>query len=264
VVDKHPGESRIGFWRPKTLLSAAELGVFNVLAAGPLDAEELPERLRLHARGTRDFFDALVALGMIERHDGLYTNTPETDALLDRAKPTYIGAYLEMVNARLYPFWGALTEALRSGQPQDESKTGEEFFPVLYSDPFRLKQFLQGMTGMSMSTAQALAGKFPWEQYRSFIDIGCAQGCVPVRVALAHPHLSGGGSDLPVVGPVLEAYIESFQLGGRLLFHPGDFFQDPLPAAGVLAMRRVLHDWDLHEKKMLPAKAYAPLPKGGH
>jgi hypothetical protein len=58
-------------------------------------------------------------LGMLERHDGLYANTPETDAFLDRAKPTYIGPYLEMVNARLYPFWGALTEALRSGQPQN-------------------------------------------------------------------------------------------------------------------------------------------------
>jgi O-methyltransferase domain/Dimerisation domain len=98
----------IGFWGPKTLLSAVELGVFSVLAAGPLDAEELRERLWLRARSTRDFF---------------------------------------------------------------------------------------------------------------------------------------------------EAYVESFQLGGRLLFHPGDFFQDPLPAAEVLAMGRVLHDWDLDEKKMLLANA---------
>jgi O-methyltransferase domain/Dimerisation domain len=245
----------IGFWGPKTLLSAVELGVFSVLAAGPLDAEELRERLWLRARSTRDFFDVLVALGMPERHNGFYANTPETDAFLDRAKPTYSGAYLEMVNVRLYPFWGALTEVLRSGQPQNESKTGEWFFPVLYRDPLRLKQFLQGMTGMSMSTAQALTRKFPWGQYRSFIDIGCTQGCVPVRVALAHLHLSAGGFDLQVVGPVFEAYVESFQLGGRLLFHPGDFFQDPLPAAEVLAMGRVLHDWDLDEKKMLLANA---------
>jgi O-methyltransferase domain/Dimerisation domain len=253
----------VGFWGPKTLLSAVELGVFTALAQGPLDANSLRERLRLHPRAAQDFFDALVALGMLERYENLYANTTETDYFLDRAKPTYIGAYLEMVNARLYPFWGALTEALRSGQPQNESKTGEEFFPVLYRDPLRLKQFLQGMTDMSMSTAQALAKKFPWGQYQTFIDIGCAQGCVPVRVALAHPHLSGGGFDLPVVGPVFEAYVESFQLGGRLLFHPGEFFQDPLPAAEVLAMGRVLHDWDLNEKKMLLAKAYAALPKGG-
>jgi O-methyltransferase domain/Dimerisation domain len=253
----------VGFWGPKTLLSAVELGVFAALAQGPLDADSLRERLRLHPRAARDFFDALVALGMLERDESLYANTPETDYFLDRAKPTYIGGYLEMANARLYPFWGSLTEALRSDQPQNESKTGGEFFPVLYRDPLRLRQFLQGMTGMSMSTAQALAKKFPWGQYQTFIDVGCAQGCVPVQVALAHPHLSGGGFDLPVVGPVFEAYVESFRLGGRLLFHPGDFFQDPLPGAEVLAMGRVLHDWDLDEKKMLLAKAYAALPKGG-
>jgi hypothetical protein len=253
----------VGFWGPKTLLSAVELGVFTALAQGPLDVDLLRERLRLHPRGARDFFDALVALGMLERDESLYANTPETDYFLDRAKPTYIGGYLEMANARLYPFWGSLTEALRSGQPQNESKTGGEFFPVLYQDPIRLKQFLQGMTGMSMGAAQALAKKFPWGQYRTFIDVGCAQGCVPVQVALAHSHLSGGGFDLPVVGPIFEAYVGSFGLDSRLQFHPGDFFQDPLPEAEVLAMGRVLHDWDLEEKKWLLAKAYAALPKGG-
>ena len=38
--------------------------------AGPLDAEELRERLGLHPRGARDFFDALVALGMLEHNEG--------------------------------------------------------------------------------------------------------------------------------------------------------------------------------------------------
>jgi hypothetical protein len=173
------------------------------------------------------------------------------------------GDYLDMVNARLYPFWGALTEALRSGQPQNEVKTGGEFFPVLYRDPIRLKQFLQGMTGMSMGAAKGMAAKFPWGEYRTFIDLGCAQGCVPVQVALAHPHISGGGFDLPVVGPIFEAYVASFSLDSRLRFHPGDFFTDPLPEAEVLAMGRVLHDWDLEEKKRLLAKAYAALPRGG-
>ena len=157
---------------------------------------------------------------------------------------TYIGGYIEMANARLYPFWGSLTEALQSGQPQNESETRVEFFPVLYQEPIRLKQFLQAMTGMSMGAAQALAKKFPWGQYRTFLDVGCAQGCVPVQVALAHPHMSGGGFDLPVVGPIFEAYVGSFGLGNRLQFHPGDFFQDPLPEAEVLAMGRVLHDWE--------------------
>ena len=253
----------VGFWGPKTLLSAIELGVFTELAMGPLAAEPLREHLGLHPRGARDFLDALVALGMLERQDGLYSNTPETDHFLDRAKPSYIGGYLEMINARLYGFWDGLTEALRTGEPQNEIKTGGELFSVLYQDPIRLKQFLQAMTGYSMGTAQAIAQKFPWGRYRTFIDVGCAQGCVPVQVALAHPHVTGGGFDLPVVEPIFAEYVASFKLGSRLQFYPGDFFQDPMPEAEVLAMGRVLHDWNLGEKQRLLAKAYAALPKGG-
>jgi hypothetical protein len=37
-----------------------------------------------------------------------YDLATATDAFLDRAKPAYIGGYVEMVNARLYPFWGLL------------------------------------------------------------------------------------------------------------------------------------------------------------
>jgi len=188
------------FWGSKALLSAVELGVFTELARGPLDREGLTERLGLHPRSALDFFDTLVALGMLERHDGHYSNAPDADLYLDRAKPTYIGGMLEMANARLYPFWGSLTHGLRTGQPQNESKGGENLFDAIYPDPVRLRLFLSAMTGFSLPTARAIAGKFPWSDYKTFVDIGAAQGAVPVEVALAHPHLSGGGFDLPAVG----------------------------------------------------------------
>ena len=47
-----------GFWSSKTLLSAVELGVFSELAEKALDLETLRERLSLHPRSARDFFDA--------------------------------------------------------------------------------------------------------------------------------------------------------------------------------------------------------------
>jgi SAM-dependent methyltransferase len=252
-----------GFWGPKTLLSAVELGLFTELARGPVDVRALAQRLGLHPRSARDFFDALVALKMLQRHDGLYANTPETDAFLDRAKPAYIGGILEMANARLYPFWGKLTEGLRTGEPQNEVKHGGNTFEALYRDPQRLRLFLQGMTGLSLGAARAIAQKFPWQNYRTFMDIGTAQGALPVQVALAHPHLTGVGFDLPVVGPIFKEYVASFELGNRLRFHSGDFFTDVLPAADVLVMGHILHDWDLAEKQRLIAKAYTALPPGG-
>lgn len=253
----------MGFMGSRTLLAAVELGVFTELASGPLDGETLRQRLGLHPRSARDFFDALLALGLLRRDDGRYANTAETAAFLDRAKPSYIGGILEMSAVRLYPFWASLSEALRTGRPQNEAKTGGDFFPVLYSDPARLRQFLQAMTGITLGSARAIAAKFPWKDHATFIDIGCAQGCVPAQVALAHPHVRGGGFDLPVVGPIFEEYMASFGLSDRLRFHPGNFFEDPLPQADVLAMGRILHDWNLDEKRQLLSKVYAALPKGG-
>ncbi len=144
----------MAFWGSKTLLSAVELGVFSELAKQPLEAQDLQARLGLHPRSARDFFDALVALGMLDRRNGHYANTSETDMFLDRAKPTYLGGWLERVNSRLYHFWGNLTQGLRTGLPQNEVKEGKSFFEDLYSDPQRLKGFLSSMTGLSLGASK--------------------------------------------------------------------------------------------------------------
>ncbi|PYK88087.1 MAG: methyltransferase [Verrucomicrobia bacterium] len=254
----------LSFWGSKTLLSAIELGLFTELAKKPLEADAVCVRLKLHPRSVRDFLDALVALHMLERDaDGKYRNAPETNLFLDRAKPSYAGGILEMANARLYPFWGALTDGLRTGQPQNEAKSGGDPFKAIYADKKGLEDFLSAMTGISLGAAMAIAQKFPWEDYGTFIDIGCAQGGLPVQVASTHPHLTGGGFDLEVVRPVFEKYVAKHGWSDRLRFYAGSFFTDPLPTADVLVMGHILHDWNLEEKKMLLRKAYEALPANG-
>lgn len=91
---------------------------FTELANGPREACDLIGALGLHARSAHDFLDALVALQLLDRKGSGYENTPETSLFLDKGKPSYVGGLLEMANARLYPFWGSLTEALVTGRPQ--------------------------------------------------------------------------------------------------------------------------------------------------
>jgi hypothetical protein len=252
-----------GFWASKALLSAVELDLFTELAAAPLDAETLRRRLRLHPRGARDFFDALVALGLLERSDGTYSNVPETDHFLDRNKPSYVGGMLHLANTRHYSVWGSLTEALRTGRPQNGVKEGEDLFDSAYADPASIAQYARAMTGHSLPTVRALARRFPWADYRTFIDIGTAEGGLPVEIARAYPQLDGGGLDLPQLRPVFEAYVRRHGLDGRLRFYAADFLERPLPSADVLVMGHILHDWNLEIKRELVAKALAALPKGG-
>jgi hypothetical protein len=264
VTPEHILQTGFAFWPSKTLLSAIELGLFTELARGPQSHDALAGRLGLHARSSRDFLDALVALGFLTRSNGVYGNTPETESFLDRNKPSYVGGILEMANHRLYPAWGNLTEGLRTGLPQNELKGGRAgTFETLYADPARLKEFLAAMTGISHGANLTIARAFPWAQYKTFADIGTAQGDLAAQVALANPHLAGIGFDLPEVAPIFGDYVAQLGVADRLTFKAGSFFSDNLPNVDVIMMGHILHDWDLPTKRMLISKAFDALPPGG-
>ena len=252
------------FWACKVLLSAVELEIFTELAKHPLPLVELQGRLGLHPRSARDFLDALVATGFLEREGDVYRNTAATDLYLDKHKPSYVGGMLEMCNRRLYPFWSHLTEALRTGRPQNESRDGSlSLFEALYAEPARLKEFLRAMTGLSRGANQAIARQFPWDRYKTFADVGTAQGDLAVQISIQNPHLQGIGFDLPEIAPIFEEYAEETGVAGRLRFQAGDFFKDDFPKVDVITMGHILHDWNLEVKQMLIRKAYEAVPEGG-
>ncbi len=257
-----------GFWPAKTLLSAVELGLFTYLGDGSATGGEIGSALGLHPRGIWDFLDGLVALGLLDREgDGekaRYRNTAETAVFLDRNSSRYIGGILEMFNARLFRFWGDLTEALRTGRPQNEIKhSGKALFEELYADPGRLEQFMHAMEGISLLNFEAFARKFDFSRYQSLCDVGGATGQLSIIVARHHPHLRCTSFDLPVVEPIARKAIEAAQLADRVEVVSGDFFADPLPHADLITMGMILHDWNLEKKMYLIKAAYDALPPGG-
>lgn len=258
----------MGFWSSKALLCATRLGLFGELAGGARTAGEIRAALGLHGRGLRDFLDALVALGFLER-DGLgddahYRNAPEADAFLDPAKPAYVGGFLAMANDRLYPFWANLEEALRTGEPQNEVRhEGRDLFDGLYEDPERLEQFVDAMAAVQMGPFNALAEAFDFSPYATVCDVGGASGALSIVLARRYGHLRCITLDLPMVEPVARRRIEEHGLGDRVEARSIDFWQDPLPPADVITMGNVLHDWGLDGKKRLMAGARESLPDGG-
>src|SRR5438105_10175746 len=258
----------MGFWASKTLLSAVELELFTKLGSEGMTGAQIADALELHPRAIPDFPDALVALELLDREgvgsDARYHNTPTTAVFLDKASPAYIGGILEMSNARLYRFWGDLTEALRTGKPQNEIKhTGKQMFEELYSDPDRLEQFMNAMAGISLGPFSALAERFDFYKYKTLCDVGGATGQLSIIVANRHPHMRCTSFDLPVVEPIAMRTIEAARLSERVIAVGGDFFADPLPGADVITMGLILHDWNLERKMHLIKAAYDALPDGG-
>jgi hypothetical protein len=261
-------EVGMAFWPAKVLLSAIEIGLFTELGSRSMTGGELEAALRLHSRSNPDFFDTLVALGFLDREgagpEARYRNTAETALFLDRKSAQFMGGFLEMANARLYPFWGDLSDALRSGRPQNEIKhTGASMFDELYSKPDRLEQFMDAMSGISAGNFQAFAEKFDFSPYQTLCDVGGATGQLSMIVAQRHPRIRCTTADLPVVTSIARRKIAAAGLSDRVTAQPLDIFAEPLPKADVITMGMILHDWNLEKKRYLVRAAYEALPPGG-
>jgi hypothetical protein len=258
-------ESGMAFWSARLIQTVVEHGVFTELAGGPRSTQELADVLGWHPRAAGTALDALVAAGLLRRdRSGRYSNTARIGMFLDRTKPSYMGGMMELSSKRLYELWLGLGDLLQTGRPAAEEERGEnEYYSALHRDPAGLRDFLAGMTGISTWEATLLAARFPWKRFRTFADIGSAQGALPVRVALTHPHLRGVGFDFPAVGPFFTEYVASFGLEDRLSFIAGDFLDVSLPSADVISFGHVFHHRNHATRRELVAKAYAAVPPGG-
>ncbi len=264
----HILEVGMGFFASRTLLSAVEMKLFTIVDDGGLTSAQIGTQLGLADRSRDDFLDALVALGFLDRDgdgsEGRYRNTPETELFLSQNSPAYVGGMLEMSSVRLYGFWDSLTEGLKTGIPQNETKSGgEPIFAQLYTNPVALEGFLNAMAGIQTGNFAMLGEKIDFSGYSTVADIGGAKGNLVATLAGRHPHLTGVTFDLPPVQPVAQDYIESLGFGDRWRSVAGDFFIDDLPKADVVVMGNVLHDWDEAQKEALIAKAYDAVSSGG-
>jgi len=261
-------DTGLGFWQSRTLLSAVELGVFTLLGKEKKYGEEIRKELGLHTRGIWDFLDALVAMKFLDREgdgeDAKYLNNDLTAKYLDKNSPDYIGGILEMASTRLYHYWGDLTEGLKTGKPQSESKHDlEPIFDILYKDEEKLEQFMRAMTGLSARNFESFANKFDFSDYSTLCDVGGATGQLSILVAKANPHMNCISFDLPAVQPIAKRVIEEARVSSNVTTATGDFFKDQLPKADVITMGMILHDWNLENKMHLIKAAYDALADGG-
>ncbi|HEY8374615.1 MAG TPA: methyltransferase [Pseudonocardiaceae bacterium] len=256
------GILRLGnaFCDAKALLTAVELDLFTVLRAGAATEEEIRDRLKLHGRGLSDFLNLLVALGLLERAEGgRYRNASGADRYLVRGEQTYIGGFLQRSNRNLYPAWGRLAEALRTGKQQ----SGSDFEKVT-RDPALLRQFVNMMDALTHVLGPQLIEAYDgWKNYTSVLDVGGCRGNIASQIVKAHPHLEGHVFDLPAMEPFFDELVAQYGLTGKVTFHGGSFFEKDLPNADIVILGHVLHDWDPEQRGYLVRKAYQAVNPGG-
>lgn len=243
----------------KVMQSAAELGVFALLSDQPLSASEMCDRLGIHPRPAREFFDILVALGMLERTGGRYRNSEAAQTHLVPGRTGYVGGFLQ-VAPRLYNEWADLTSLLRKGSKDQDP---EELFGEQPKDPAILRGFMECMDAINSTIAPGVVHGLDWSRYTSFVDVGGARGNVAAAIVDAHEHLHGTVFDVRPTEPLFHEHITRLGKTGKVDFVGGSFFTDPLPHGDVLLFGHVLHDWSPEQRQDLLHKAYEAVSPGG-
>jgi len=253
----------MAFQHAKLVLTALDIGLFELLARGPATEEQIRQRLGLHPRGTGHFLAALAELGLLERVGEVFWNGPAVRASLLADSPAPLGGFLRMADRVMYPAWGQLADALRTGATQASTYSGDDMFGELYQSADHRDSLVRMAEDASRPLIPALVEAFDWSKVSSVLELGGCRGNVLAGIAAAHPHLRCEVLDLPQLEPAFAEHMAAIGMADRVSFRAGDFFTDRLPEADVLMIGHAFVDWDDSQRQRLLRATFPSVAAGG-
>jgi acetylserotonin N-methyltransferase len=248
------------FRQSKTMFAAVALAIFDRLHGRPAEVKALAGELGANEGALERLLDACVALGFLEKREGVYANSRVADTYLCRSSPHTLAGYILYSNNVLYKLWGNLEDAVREGTHRWKQTFGFDgpIFSHFFQTEEAKRDFLLGMHGVGLLSSAAVVAAFDLSRFRRMVDLGGATGHLAAAAIERYPRLSAAVFDLPQViefaRPLAAARIELI---------PGDFFADPLPEADLFSMGQILHDWSEEKIGRLLRKIRDRLPDGG-
>ena len=265
------------FRRSAVMFAAVDLGVFDQLAGesgsglrldgagGAMNVAELARRINANNDALERLLDACVGLGLLNRTDNGFANTPESAAYLVHGSPQALTGYIDYSKRALWWLWGNLTSAVREGTPRWKQAFGHSggIFDSFYATEEAKREFLLGMHGYGLLSSPATAAAVDLSGFAHLVDLGGGTGHFAITACRMYPNLRATVFDLPAALPMANEQIEAAGMSGRISTQAGNFFTDSLPPADLYSLGRIVHDWSEEKIRTLLRKTYDALPAHG-
>lgn len=243
------------YWAACALQAGVKLGVFSHLGNQSLSGEEIAGRLKGDSRGVTTLLNALTAMNLLTKQEGLYANTPFSSSFLSRESPQYLG-YMIMHHHHLMPSWAKLDEAVISGRPIRGRAS--------FEDETVRESFLMGMFNMAMMLAPHLASVIDLSGKKHLLDLGGGPGTYAIHFCMKNPGLKASVYDLKTTRPFAEKTIARFGLNERIVFQDGNYVQEEIRGTFDAAwLSQILHGEGPEEAQRIIQKAVSVLEPGG-
>jgi hypothetical protein len=253
----------LGYVVGQALHAAAQLGIADLVAAGPRPIDDLAAAVGAHGPSLYRVLRMLAGVGVFIEDEGRrFAQTPLSETL--RADvPGSIRAAVIWINEPMhYRSCGGTLQSVMTGQPVFDDIFGMPYFDYLAAHPDAARIWDAGMACFSELENAAIARSYSFPAGAQIVDVGGGQGGFLAEALKTDPSLRGVLYDLP------EVVENPRQLTAACLLERcetvgGDFFEFLPPGADRYVFKRVLHDWDDETCVELLRRCRQALPETG-
>ncbi len=234
----------VGSWVTQAIYVAAEIGIADILAAGPRTADELARGLRMDGPSLYRVLQALASIDIFrEDGEGRFSLTP-MGKLLESDAPGSKRSLARMAGAEFYRSWGGLLPSLKTGGAAFDEVFGKPFFHYMSANPDRWRIYDDAMTGVHDSETIPVLDAYDFTPFETIVDVGGGNGLALAAILRRHPGIRGVLFDLPAVADRAREVVAGAGVSDRCRIEGGDFF-DSVPSSGdAYLLRHVIHDWE--------------------
>ncbi len=233
-----------GSWITQGVWVAAELGIADLLANGPLTADELAEQTQTQGAALYRVLRALASVGIFAQDpQGRFSLTPPAN-LLRSDVPDSQRSFAIMMGAEFYKAWGELLHSVRTGEGGFQKRFGMPFFQYMLEHPMRHGIYDTAMGRFGQGEAEAMLDAYDFSGFRTVVDVGGGSGMLLEAMLKRHPEIKGILFDLPAVVERARSFISDSGLSDRCRIEGGDFFSSVPAGADAYILQHIIHDWE--------------------
>jgi SAM-dependent methyltransferase len=247
-------EMSLAYQQAGVLWAGIELELFTRISEGASGPREIANALGAKLEATERLLAACVALGLVEKKNGGYSNAPDVERYLVKGKPTYHGDWA-LFHKGEYEQWKNLAPVLRP--PKD-------FYQRVREDPKVARQLTVAGYHSSISAGQKFARECDLSAVSLLLDLGGGSGVYSIMACHKYANLRSIVFDVATVCAVSDEFIAQAGLSGRIRTHPCDYLADQYPSgADAILICGTLEPRSTEEHEIVLRKAFDALPPGG-
>lgn len=237
-------EMIVATWTSQAITVAAQLGIADALADGPLPIEELSTRVGADADALRRLLRALIGKGIFRhRRDGRYELNSLAGTLRSDAPISMTWAAQFYGSREQRERWTLMVDSIRTGTTVVPGLRGTGSFDYFAAEPELAELFNKTMTSVSKLTDATVAAGYDFSAYPTIVDVGGGHGPLLAAILAGAPASRGVLYDLPRVVANAPSLLREREVAERVRIAEGSFF-DSVPAGGdAYILKNIIHDW---------------------